>query len=59
MLPQDPNILLSFVNTKLRDGAFSLEELCSEWDTSAEEVKSILKGIGYCYDEERRAFVRE
>ena len=29
MLPQDPVILLSFVNTKLRDCYPSLEELCS------------------------------
>ena len=30
MLPQDPFILLSFVNTQLRDRFDSLEALCEE-----------------------------
>lgn len=31
MLPKDPMILLSVVNTKLRDEFPSLEELCAAW----------------------------
>ena len=32
MLPKDPAILLSFVNTKLRDEFSSLAELCTALD---------------------------
>lgn len=32
MLPQDPYILLSFVNTKLRDEYESLESFCAALD---------------------------
>lgn len=32
MLPQDPYILLSYVNTKLRDEYASLSALCSGLD---------------------------
>ena len=57
MLPNDPYMLFSAVNMKLRDGALSLEELCDEEDISAEEVKAKLAAIGYVYDESRRTFV--
>ncbi len=32
MLPKDPVILLSYVNTRLRDGCTSLEDFCLEED---------------------------
>ena len=32
MLPQDPNILLSYINTKLRDQYPSLDALCDDLD---------------------------
>ena len=35
MLPKDPVILLSFVNTKLRDEYESLDELCAALDADA------------------------
>ena len=38
MIPQDPYILLSFVNTKLRDEYGSLEELCASLDLDKEEL---------------------
>ncbi len=56
MLPNDPYILLSAVNMKLRDSDLPLDELCSDEDTSAEEVKGKLAKIGYFYDETRRTF---
>lgn len=31
MIPTDPAILLSFVNTRLRDEFSSLAELCAPW----------------------------
>ena len=40
-IPQDPFILLSFINTKLRDQYPSLDQLCSDMDkqTLAEKLK--------------------
>lgn len=56
MLPNDPYMLLSAVNMKLRDTALSLKELCDREEASEEEVREKLAGIGYFYDESRRTF---
>ena len=53
-MPEDPNLLLSYVNLKLRDYYSSLEDLCEDLDTSASETK--LMGIGYHYDRGRNQF---
>ncbi|MBD5168639.1 MAG: DUF4250 domain-containing protein [Oscillibacter sp.] len=50
MLPQDPNILLSYVNTKLRDEYDSLDALCDGLDTDPSELTEKLSGVGYAYD---------
>ena len=50
MLPQDPYILLSYVNTKLRDEYSSLDALCDGLDASAAELTEKLAGAGYAYD---------
>ncbi len=56
MLPKDPVILLSYVNTKLRDQYSSLEEFCAAEDISVEELKHTLESIGCSYQEEGRCF---
>ena len=59
MLPQDPIILLSYVNTQLRDNYSSLERLAEGLELSESEVKEIvdkLEGVGYKYDEEFNQF---
>ncbi len=56
MLPNDPYMLLSAVNMKLRDGV-SLDDLCADENVSEEELFRKLEAIGYFYDEERRTFV--
>lgn len=48
-LPKDPIILLSFINTKLRDIYPSLDELCSSLDVDKNELKTRLASIGYVY----------
>jgi len=50
MLPKDPIILLSTVNTKLRDHHDSLEDLCLTYGVSAEELTSTLAKVNYSYD---------
>lgn len=56
MLPNDPYMLLSAVNMKLRDGGFTLEELCEDEEVSPQDVVAKLSSIGYFYNEERRMF---
>ena len=56
MLPQDPYILLSVVNTKLRDEYSSLSALCEGLDTSEAGLVEKLAGVGYAYDPETNQF---
>ena len=46
----DPNILLSLVNTKLRDSYSSLELLCDDMDIEKHKIIEKLKTIGYDYN---------
>ena len=55
-LPKDPMILLSFVNTKLRDEFTDLEEFCKEEDISIASLKEQLESIGFQYNETIRQF---
>lgn len=55
-LPEDPVILLSYVNTKLRDEFSSLDELCGSLCVSKEEIEKKLVTIGYAYSEETNSF---
>ena len=56
MLPKNPIILLSIVNTKLRDFYSSLDELCQDLDESKDEIIDILASGGYIYDKELNQF---
>jgi len=56
MLPNDPAMLLSFVNMKLRDQYSSLDALCDDLDVSKEEIIEKLKSIDYIYDNEKNQF---
>ena len=47
MLPKDPYILLSFVNTKLRDEFDTLEDLCAAFDVERQAVSNTLEGNDY------------
>lgn len=55
-LPKDPVMLLSVVNTKLRDFYPSLEELAKAEGVTAEEIIQKLAMINYVYDENRNQF---
>ncbi len=56
MLPQDPYILLSYVNTKLRDEYSDLPALCDGLDADEAELLEKLSGAGYAYDPEANQF---
>ncbi|MCM1499808.1 MAG: DUF4250 domain-containing protein [Clostridium sp.] len=49
-IPNDPMMLLSYINTKLRDDYPSLESLCEDLNLDQEELSSKLSTIGYTYD---------
>lgn len=56
MLPKDPFILLSYINTQLRDNYDSLESLCSDKDEDMEAIEKTLDSIGYRYDNSSNSF---
>lgn len=56
-LPGDPMILLSVINTKLRDFYPSLEALCEDMQADQNEITEKLKRIDYEYDAVRNQFV--
>lgn len=55
-IPKDNFILLSYINTKLRDEYSSLEEFCRENDLSAEDICGRMAQIGFSYDAQANAF---
>ena len=50
MIPQEPAVLLSFVNMKLRDEYPSMDELCAALDIDRATLEDKLAAIGYAYD---------
>lgn len=56
-LPKDPVLLLSVVNTRLRDYYPSLDELCGAMQTDKEGLIETLKGIDYEYDMGKNQFI--
>ncbi len=57
MLPKDPVILLSVINTKLRDEFDSVDELCAALDADAAELMGTLAALDYHYDSVQNQFI--
>lgn len=57
MIPNDPVMLLSFINLKLRDYYGSLEALCDDLDVSMSDITEKLATIDYHYDADKNSFV--
>lgn len=57
-IPNDPIMLMSFLNTQLRDNYSSLEELVKSNSLNLEEIETKLSTAGYHYDKDRNQFVR-
>ncbi|MBO7553647.1 MAG: DUF4250 domain-containing protein [Bacteroidaceae bacterium] len=55
-MPEDPIMLYSFLNMKLRDEYPSLDALCEDLDVSKDEILKKMKSIGFEYDSERNRF---
>ena len=56
MICKSPYILLSTVNTYLRDNYKTIDELCDDLDECKEEIDIILNSIGYYYNKESNQF---
>ena len=56
-LPQDPNMLVSMVNMKLRDGDYdSLSDLCLSLGVDESDLLCQLGDAGFSYNAELRQF---
>lgn len=56
-IPGDPFLLLSFLNTKLRDFYPSLDHLCNDLALNKTGILQKMQEIGYSYDNKRNQFV--
>ena len=56
-LEMDAHVLLSLVNTRLRNDHASLEALADAYDIDTGELEAKLGGIGYTYDTKENRFV--
>lgn len=57
MIPQDPVMLLSYVNTKLRDECKSLDDFCEKYEVDKAMLTSKLNLIDYHYNTVTNQFV--
>ena len=57
MLPQNPDMLFSYLNLQLRDHYSSLEELWDRLDEDQASILAILKRAGYEYNPDKNAIV--
>ena len=55
-LPNDPFMLLSVINTKLRDFYKNLDNLCEDANINKDELCEKLKAAGFEYDEKLNKF---
>ena len=56
-LPSDAFILMSVVNTKLRDYYPSLDALCDDLGENKAEIVEKLANYGFGYDESQNRFI--
>lgn len=57
ILPNDPMLCLSVVNTKLRDTYKDLDDLCESLDVDKTALVEKLSMIDYEYDAEQNQFI--
>lgn len=57
--PTNSAVLLSIINSKLRDFYPNLDSLCDDLNEPVEEIKEILSFSGYQYDEKINQFIKK
>lgn len=56
-IPKDPFILLSYINTKLRDEHKNLDDLCKSMSIDRNHIETVLSSIHYYYKKEQNRFI--
>lgn len=56
-IPKDPMMLMSYINTQLRDNYPSLDELVDSLNIDEKEIRDKLKAVGMDYDPELNRFI--
>ncbi len=56
-LPKDPVILLSYVNTQLRDNYSNLADFVNSQNVDIEDLTNKLNSINYFYDKKTNKFI--
>lgn len=56
-IPKEPMMLLSFINTKLRDDYNSLDQLCEDLELNEDELIKTLSSIDYTYNPDLNRFL--
>ncbi len=56
-MPKDPMILLSYVNTQLRDHYETLDKMCTVLGEDRTQIEQTLQSIDYEYDADLNRFV--
>ena len=54
--PNDPAMLMSWTNLKLRDYYGSLDDLCDELEIDRNEIEKLLNEAGFEYNQELNRF---
>lgn len=54
--PKDPNILMSWTNTKLRDFYPDLETMCKDLEIDKESITKVLEEAGFEYNRDLNKF---
>lgn len=57
MLPRDPLILSSYLNTLLRDRYPSLDALCDDLEEDISALTECMSTLGWRYDEKVNQFI--
>ena len=55
-IPTNPDMLVSFINMKLRDEYDSLEALCEDLDINIDELVQNLRNAGFEYNPQTMRF---
>ena len=56
-IPKDPVMLLSYLNTQLRDFYPDMDELCRPLDLDRKTVDEAMASIDYAYDSAKNQYV--
>ena len=56
-IPKDPVMLLSYLNTQLRDFYPDMDELCRALDLDRKTVDVAMASIDYAYDSAKNQYV--